>query len=196
MFRLLVLQRQSCKAGVTLFLPHAVCPWVCILSLFVRVGQRKVWSVHGLLRFKPPWWGGGDFSFRSQMLRLARRKPHSGVLAPESSSSLLGGQPLLEKDYINQPHVSITDLFSVPARAVAWWDNVYSESLPFPLFTFFLMSEVSDCKWWTVSLRELPSLDGVPPERSYSDPTLSQTQAHLYLALAVCSLRRGIPAPC
>lgn len=52
--RLSVLLQQSCEAGVTLFLLHAVCLCVCILSLFVRVGQRNVWSVHGLLLFKPP----------------------------------------------------------------------------------------------------------------------------------------------
>lgn len=150
-------------------------PYVCVCASWAslwELGKDKCGLCTGYCASSPH--DGGDFSFKSQMLRLAQRKPHSGVLAPESSSSLLGGQPLLEKDYINQPHVSIADLFMVSPHAVEWWDNVYSESLSFQRFKFFLISECQIANDGLLAWEcQLPSLDRVPPERSYSDPTLN-----------------------
>lgn len=62
MFRLLVLQRQSCKAGVTLFLLHAVCPWVCILSLALwELGKEQCGLCTGYCASSPHDGGGGLF---------------------------------------------------------------------------------------------------------------------------------------
>lgn len=105
----LELWQQSCQAGAILFLLH--CVWSCLCEL----AKRNVWSVAGLLLFKPPDEEAFQSDHRTQMLRM--EEPHSKGLAPEGSLSTLGilkSFSLLRRSAITSryhPPVSIADFF-------------------------------------------------------------------------------------